>query len=139
MSRKSSPPPDRLSDKDEHMKQWGELSRKEQSDMRTLLRFGAIFCREHHGSGPAPFAFRGVTAKQMGVEGALLCPDCTRLMRYALAMRLKCPYDPKPMCKKCTDHCYRGKYRERIREIMRFSGLYLVKHGRLDLLYHYFR
>ena len=43
-----------------------------------------------------------------------------------------------PMCKKCETHCYAPGYRERIREVMRFSGLYMVKHGRLDLMFHYF-
>jgi hypothetical protein len=42
------------------------------------------------------------------------------------------------MCKKCPAHCYAPGYRERIREVMRFSGQYLVKHGRLDLIVHYY-
>jgi len=54
-------------------------------------------------------------------------------------MRLRCPHSPKPMCKKCFTPCYRDDYRSRIREIMKFSGIYLVKHGRLDMLYHYLK
>jgi hypothetical protein len=54
-----------------------------------------------------------------------------------LTMRIKCPHDPKPMCKKCVTQCYHGEYKTKIREVMKFSGMYLVKHGRLDLLYHY--
>ncbi|HME44964.1 MAG TPA: nitrous oxide-stimulated promoter family protein [Syntrophorhabdales bacterium] len=49
------------------------------------------------------------------------------------------PSDPKPMCKKCESQCYKGEYKARIREIMKFSGMRLVKRGRVDLLYHYFR
>jgi hypothetical protein len=69
----------------------------------------------------------------------VLCNDCTRLLRYGLTMRIRCPHDPKPMCKKCPAPCYRNEYRRRIREVMRFSGTYLIKRGRLDLLYHFFR
>ena len=69
----------------------------------------------------------------------MLCPECQKLLRYGLTMRLKCPHDPKPMCKKCTTQCYKGEYKSRIREIMKFSGVYLLRHGRLDMLYHYLK
>jgi hypothetical protein len=121
------------------MKRKAALSGKELSDMRTLIKFVFIFCRENHDGEKAPLEFKGIDSDEMDMRGILLCPDCIRLARYALAMRLRCPYDPKPMCKKCPTHCYRRNYREKIREIMKFSGLYLVKHGRLDMLYHYFR
>ncbi|NOR49648.1 MAG: hypothetical protein GQ530_01275, partial [Desulfuromonadales bacterium] len=38
----------------------------------------------------------------------------------------------------CPVHCYAPEQREKVREIMRFSGQYLIKRGRLDLLWHYF-
>lgn len=77
--------------------------------------------------------------KSIRKKDILLCPECSKFLRYGLTMRLRCPYDPKPMCKKCTTQCYKGEYKLKIREIMKFSGIYLVKHGRLDMLYHYFR
>ena len=40
--------------------------------------------------------------------------------------------------RKNTKHfCYKGEYKEKIREIMKFSGIYMIKHGRVDMLYHY--
>jgi RNase P subunit RPR2 len=77
--------------------------------------------------------------EQIEKKEILLCPDCTKLLAYGLTMRLKCPHDPKPMCKKCESQCYHRDYRLKIREVMKFSGLYLIKHGRVDMLYHYFR
>ena len=123
----------------ETMKRSAALSKKELSDLRTLIRFVSIFCRENHHTVKTSYQFKGIMPGKAGAEGILLCPDCAKLVKYAVAMRLRCPYDPKPMCKKCQTHCYREDYREKIRGIMKFSGLYLVKHGRLDLLYHYFR
>jgi hypothetical protein len=35
-------------------------------------------------------------------------------------------------------HCYQPGHREKVRAIMRFSGPYLIRRGRLDLLWHYF-
>jgi len=45
---------------------------------------------------------------------------------------------PKPKCKDCPVHCYKIEYRRRIKEVMRFSGIYFVKRGRVDWLIKYF-
>ena len=50
----------------------------------------------------------------------------------------RCPQDPKPKCKDCAVHCYKPEYRRRIRAVMKFSGLYFVKRGRVDWLWKYF-
>lgn len=116
-----------------------EFTTKEKSDIRTLMRFVEIYCREKHTNEKSPFTFTRIDVKSIRKKDLMLCPECTKLLRYGLTMRLKCPHDPKPMCKKCTTQCYKGEYRSKIREIMKFSGIYLVKHGRLDMLYHYLR
>ena len=115
------------------------ISRKEISDIRTLMRFVAIYCREHHEGEKTPFSLRQLDVKQIEKKEILVCAECKRLLAYGIGMRLACPHDPKPMCKKCENQCYKGEYKTKIREIMKFSGMYLVKHGRVDLLYHYLR
>lgn len=115
-----------------------EILRKEKADIRTLLKFVAIFCREHHNGEKAPFSFRNLDIREIEKAEVFVCPDCTHLLTYGLTMRLKCPHDPKPMCKKCKTQCYHGEYKSKIREVMKFSGMHMVKHGRLDMLYHYF-
>jgi transposase-like protein len=114
-----------------------KFSKKEKDDIRTLMKFVAIFCRENHNGEKTPFSFRLFEIKEIEKKEIFLCPDCTKLLTYGLTMRLKCPHDPKPMCKKCQTQCYHGDYKSRIREVMKFSGIYLVKHGRVDMLYHY--
>ncbi len=116
-----------------------EISKREKADIRTLMKFVALYCREHHNGEKVPFSFRNFDIKEIGKKDILVCPDCARLLTYGLTMRLKCPHDPKPMCKKCETQCYHGEYKAKIREVMKFSGMHLVKHGRLDMLYHYLR
>ena len=116
-----------------------DISSKERSDIRVLIRFVAIYCREHHEGEKAPLSLKQLDIKQIEKKEILVCPECRRLLTYGIGMRLKCIHDPKPMCKKCESQCYRGAYRAKVREIMKFSGMYLVKHGRIDLLYHYLR
>ncbi len=115
------------------------FSRKEKRDIKTLMKFVAIFCRQRHDAEKSLFSLRQLDVSEIEKKQLLLCQDCRRLLTYGLMMRLKCPHDPKPMCKACETQCYRGEYRAKIREIMKFSGIYLVKRGRLDLLYHYLK
>ncbi len=115
-----------------------QLAHKEKVDIRTLARFVALYCRSHHAER-APIGFKAQALEDLLDTDMELCPDCAKLLKYGLTMRLRCPKEPKPMCKRCPDPCYRPEYRDKIREVMRFSGMYLVKRGRIDLLFHYFR
>jgi hypothetical protein len=92
-----------------------------QREKKILKRFTEIYCRAHHAT-----------------NGRSLCPTCQGLVSYAYGRLEKCPYDPKPKCKDCPTHCYRPDYREQVKNIMRFSGKYFVKRGRLDWLLRYF-
>jgi hypothetical protein len=116
------------------------LDRKKAKELKVLAGFVGIYCREKHaGRDRAEFPVRDAGVRRaLGSRPPRLCEDCRRLLEHGIAKLLLCPYDPKPMCKKCPTHCYAPGYRERIREVMRFSGLYLVRHGRLDLLFHYY-
>lgn len=115
------------------------LDDKKIRDIRVLGNFISIFCRENHGTeARAGFLIKDARlARSLSGEEIPLCADCHKLLAHGIAKLAQCPYEPKPMCKKCETHCYAPGYREKIREIMKFSGLYLVKHGRLDLLAHY--
>jgi hypothetical protein len=116
------------------------LDRKKAKDLKVLAGFIGIYCRENHserGRGEFPVRDDRLGAI-LDVRRPVLCEECRRLLEHGIAKLLLCPYDPKPMCKKCPTHCYAQGYRERIREVMRFSGQYLVKHGRLDLILHYY-
>ncbi len=115
------------------------LDHKKNKDIRVLSDFVAIFCRENHpAEAKEVFPIKDARLHQaLGTKELVLCHDCGKLLSHGIAKLLLCPYDPKPMCKKCETHCYAPGYRERVREVMKFSGRYLIKHGRLDLMIHY--
>jgi hypothetical protein len=115
------------------------FSEKEKNDIRILMKFVGIYCRENHNGGKFLFLFKPFDIKEIEKKEICLCPNCTRLLTYGLTMRLTCPHDPKPMCKKCGTQCYHGEYQSKIREVMKFSGMYMIKHGRVDLIYHYLK
>ncbi len=108
-------------------------------DVRVLADFVEIFCRENHrDESREPLAASDPNLRfALGDRDPAVCADCRKLLQHSISKRIQCPYDPKPMCKKCPTHCYAPGYREKMRRVMRFSGLYLVKRGRLDMLFHY--
>jgi hypothetical protein len=116
-----------------------KLDPKKSKDILVLSDFVEVFCREKHKAETRE-AFKINDTRLAGVLGnkhLMLCEPCSKLLNHGIAKLLLCPYDPKPTCKKCPRHCYAPGYREKMREVMRFSGMYMVIHGRLDLLLHY--
>ncbi len=104
-------------------------------DLRILARFIDIYCRGRHADAPRqPVCLKGHDVTRLHGRKIVLCEDCARLLAHAFTKREHCPMDPKPSCKHCTEHCYHPRYRQMIREVMRYSGRRLVLTGRLDYL-----
>lgn len=77
---------------------------KRQREKDTVDFMIALYCRKKHRSGE-------------------LCPECRALRDYAWSRSDKCPFmETKTFCSNCSVHCYGPKMREKIREVMRFSG-----------------
>lgn len=114
-------------------------SRRLRSDLRLLVKFIEVHCRGLHGAEPKDrLRVNGPNQKPLPGSDVPLCAECRRLLAHALVKRTHCPYDPKPMCKKCPTLCYAPRYREAMRAVMRYSGRKLVLSGRLDYLFHLF-
>ena len=114
-----------------------EPTRQELKDLKVLGLFTEVYCRCHHAGEKSGLICRELDAGKLGLGRYRYCAECREFLAYAILRRLRCPLDPKPTCKECQVHCYRSGHRERVRQIMRFSGKYLIKRGRLDLLWHY--
>jgi hypothetical protein len=79
------------------------MSRSFNREMRTMEAMIRIYCRYHHHKD--------------------LCDKCGSILTYACARIEKCIFGPeKPACKNCEVHCYSPRMREKVKEIMRFSG-----------------
>ncbi len=81
-----------------------DIKPKREREKETVSLMIAIYCRKNHG-------------------GKELCPDCAALEAYARQRSDKCPFmETKTFCSNCKVHCYKKDMREKIREVMRFSG-----------------
>jgi len=73
-----------------------------------------IYCKGHHSPGNG------------------LCRECEELRNYAFEKLDRCPFkEQKPSCRECRIHCYNEEMRQKIREVMRYSGPKLLFHAPL--------
>jgi hypothetical protein len=87
-------------------------------ELETIEAMTRIYCADHHGA-PHP------------------CADCQALMTYASKRLAVCTYgEDKPVCAKCQIHCYGKAMREKVREVMRYSGPRMIlRHPWLALMH----
>ncbi|SCJ34167.1 Nitrous oxide-stimulated promoter [uncultured Flavonifractor sp.] len=82
-----------------------DVEAKRQREKAMVNEMIALYCRKKHGT-----------------RGAL-CPDCAALAAYAQQRSDRCPFmATKTFCSNCKVHCYKPEMREKIRDVMRFSG-----------------
>lgn len=75
--------------------------------------------------------------KKHGTKKGELCTDCFAVDQYAQQRLDKCPFgDEKSSCEDCTIHCYKSDMREKMREIMRFSGPRMILYHPIDAVIH---
>lgn len=96
-----------------------DVERKKQREIEIVRLMIALYCRKKHQT-------RGS-----------LCEMCKALEYYASEQIQKCPFaETKTFCSQCKVHCYRPDMRERIREIMRFSGPRLILYHPVMVIRH---
>ena len=82
-----------------------DVQSKREREKRIVSEMIALYCHRKHGT-----------------KGRI-CDDCAALDAYARMRSDKCPFmETKTFCSNCKVHCYKPDMREKIREVMRFSG-----------------
>ena len=82
-----------------------DVARKRADEIRLVSEMVSLYCRGHRHASKAP------------------CPDCAELIDYCTTRINRCPREKeKTFCSACPHPCYRPDMRERIREVMRWSG-----------------
>ncbi len=90
-----------------------------QYEKATIDKMIRLYCRKKHG-----------TKKE-------LCEECAAINQYARQRLDRCPFgDEKTACEDCHIHCYKKDMREKMRQIMRFSGPRMILYYPLDAIIH---
>jgi hypothetical protein len=75
-------------------------------ERKTIQCMTEIYCNGHHGT-----------------KKGELCPECTEFKEYAFLRLSKCPFqEKKTTCGKCKIHCYKPDMKQKVRQVMRYSG-----------------
>lgn len=82
-----------------------DIMSKREREKTIVSQMIALYCRKNHKIKKG------------------LCKECTELNEYARLKSDKCPFmETKTFCSNCKIHCYKPEMREKIRQVMRFSG-----------------
>lgn len=96
------------------------IAKKREKEQRVVEEMIALYCRKVHKTSPGE-----------------LCADCRELADYAKLRSEKCPFmEHKTFCANCRVHCYKPQMRERIRQVMRFSGPRMLLYHPLLAVWH---
>lgn len=95
-----------------------DLAKKREREKKTVSQMIRLYCRKKHG-------------------GTELCGQCAELEAYARSRSDHCPFmEHKTFCSNCSVHCYKPEMREKIREVMRFSGPRMMFHHPVAVVRH---
>ena len=95
-----------------------DIRTKREREKKTVSLMIALYCRKKHG-------------------GRTLCSDCAALDAYARQRSGACPFmETKTFCSDCRIHCYKSDMREKIREVMCFSGPRMIFHHPVMAIRH---
>lgn len=89
------------------------------NEKRTVKAMIQIYCSAHHNYKNS------------------LCPECLTVFEYAESRIDKCKFKSQNLvCSECKVHCFRPDKREKIKEIMKYSGPKMIwKHPVLAVRY----
>ncbi|MGD0281248.1 MAG: nitrous oxide-stimulated promoter family protein [Dissulfurispiraceae bacterium] len=90
---------------------------REEKTVQAMIR---IYCGDKHGTKNS------------------LCTDCKELAAYAKSRLAKCPLqEARTACAKCPVHCYKPAMRDRVRDVMRYSGPRMTYRHPVLALFHF--
>ncbi len=88
-----------------------DVQTKREQEKQLVSQMIALYCKKRHHAGSG------------------LCPECQALDAYARQRSDRCPFmETKTFCSNCTVHCYKPDMRQKIRQVMRFSGPRMLFH-----------
>ena len=89
-------------------------------EKKTITLMIDIYCQKKHGN-----------------KKDELCEECKELLEYAHKRLSFCKFgENKSTCSRCPIHCYKKDMKEKVKEVMKFSGPRLIIHNPIELVRH---
>ncbi|OON95625.1 MAG: hypothetical protein ATN36_08055 [Epulopiscium sp. Nele67-Bin005] len=82
-----------------------------------------LYCKKNH--------------KDISKNEDKLCDECNQLLIYAQKRLDKCRHgEEKSFCSKCPTQCYNPKNKDKIKEVMKFSGPRMLFYEPVEVIKH---
>ena len=86
-----------------------KVEKKRQREQKVVEEMIQLYCRKNHSD--------------YDHKDHKMCKECQALSDYAKQRSQLCPFmENKTFCANCKVHCYKPEMREKIRQVMRYSG-----------------
>ena len=96
-----------------------KIEEKRQREISIVTKMIEVYCRKKHGTKDG------------------LCPECQELLDYATFRSNHCPFmEIKTFCANCRVHCYKPDMKDKIKNVMRFSGPRMLLYYPLATIRH---
>ncbi len=100
-----------------------KVEKKRQKEQYVVEEMIRLYCRKNHADGKR--------------QAGQMCPACQELSAYAKERSRKCPFmEEKTFCANCKIHCYKPEMKEKIRQVMRFSGPRMLLYHPILAIWH---
>lgn len=89
-------------------------------EKKTITLMIDIYCQKKHGN-----------------KKGELCDECKELLEYVHKRLSFCKFgENKSTCSRCPIHCYKKDMKEKVKEVMKFSGPRLMIYNPIELVRH---
>ena len=106
------------------------IQTKREKEKALVSQMIALYCKELH-------ADENPCNKKKPLGKVILCQECAELDEYARARSEKCPFmETKTFCSNCKVHCYKPDMRQKIRDVMRYSGPRMIFYHPVTAIRH---
>lgn len=94
------------------------VEKKRDREKKVITEMVKLYCRKNHKNGE-------------------LCDECNEVLNYSLKRIDNCKFmETKTFCSNCKSPCYSLKMKEKIKQIMKFSGPRMLFYHPLLVIYH---
>lgn len=94
------------------------VEKKRDREKKVITEMVKLYCRKNHKNGE-------------------LCDECNEVLNYSIKRIDNCKFmETKTFCSNCKSPCYSLKMKEKIKQIMKFSGPRMLLYHPILVIYH---
>jgi len=108
-------------------------------EKETITQMIVIYCKGHHKEEWKKKKRELQMNENSYRKNCCLCEQCFELHEYSMERLANCKFaNEKKFCSQCTIKCYHPKYKDKIKEVMKYSGPRILSHHPVLVIKHMF-